>query len=282
MPAAPLATPQPFFLPTAQGRLFAVHHRPSGGAAPSGNILVVPAFNEEMNRCRSIVTAQAQIFAAQGVGTLVLDLYGTGESDGEHGDARWSIWQDNVRVGIDWLDAQPGGCAGLLGIRLGVPLALSVVGNETRQRALIAWQPVVDGKTYFTQFLRTRIAANMDRTDIPKETTATMRAQLAAGASVEVAGYQIHPELAAAIDALRLAELTPPPSLAIAWCEKGSAGDGAISPASDKLLAAWRAAGRDSALMVFDDPAFWALHDRCAAPALLRMTSDWLRTGHGQ
>lgn len=271
--------PRPFFLSGTAGRIFAVYHEPRGDIAPWGNVLVVPPFNEEMNRCRSMVTIQAQALAERGVGTLVIDLYGTGESDGEYGDARWPIWIDNVRQGIEWLDAQAGGCLGLLGIRLGVPLALAALQQDGGQRrSLIAWQPVVDGKTYFTQFMRMRIAANMDRTDIPKETTSGMRAQLSAGRSIEVAGYEIHPELAMAIDDLRLADVRPPESVSTIWFEKGGDEEGAsVSPASRKLLDAWQLAGTEATVSLFDGPAFWALHDRFLAPDLINKTGEWVQ-----
>lgn len=240
-------------------------------------MLVVPPFNEEMNRSRSMVTMQAQALGRLGIGTMVIDLYGTGESDGEHGDARWDIWQENVRHGVEWLDARPGGCIGILGIRLGVPLALSAMRQDGKKRALIAWQPVVDGKTYLTQFMRMRIAANMDRTDIPKETTGEMRAQLAEGKSIEVAGYEIHPELAASIEEQRLAALVPTETLSVAWFEKGSGTENTMSPASERLLEAWRQAGVNVETAVFDGPAFWALHDRFFAPDLITKTSEWLQ-----
>lgn len=278
MSGNPIAIPRPFFLPGSAGDIFAIYHEPAGTVGTWGNVLVVPAFGEEMNRCRSMVTTQAQALARIGVGTLVLDLYGTGESNGEHGDARWDTWCDNVRQGIEWLDAQPGECIALLGIRLGVPLALSVLHEDHKKRSLIAWQPVVDGKTYFTQFMRTRIAANMDRTDIPKDTTSAMRARLAAGKSIEITGYEIHPELAMSIEHLRPNELILPESTSIAWFEKGSEAENAISPASQKLVDTWQLAGRHANVTVFDGPAFWALHDRHLAPGLVKKTLDWVQS----
>ena len=284
MPTAYASAPHPFFIESAPGRLFAVYHRPLGEPC-NGNVLVVPPFNEEMNRCRSMVTRLAQAFAAEGFGTLVVDLYGTGESDGEHAQARWDIWRDNVHDTLTWLDAQPGGCSALLAIRLGAALAIEALQRNARPRALIAWQPVVDGKTYLTQFMRTRIAANMDRTDIAKETTASMRAQLAAGETIEVAGYAINPELAASIDALDLKRMIPPTHVQVAWFEKSAAsaapdeaaGEGELSPASARVLASWRDAGVRVTSGLFDEPAFWAQHHRMLAPGLLRMTADWLR-----
>lgn len=270
------SAPQPFFLTTSEGRLFAVYHEPVG--AIRGNVLVVPAHNEEMNRCRSMVTMQAQELARHGVGTLVVDLFGTGESDGQYNDARWELWLDNVRQARAWLGNKPGDCLALLGIRLGVPLAFESILGETLTPALIAWQPVIDGKQYFTQFMRMRIAGNMDRTDIPKETSSTLRASLNEGKSIEIAGYEIHPEMAAALDNMRLAGLGPAPDVSVAWFEKGNGEGLEISPASRQLLDAWQQAGAQVAVESFDGPAFWALHDRFTAPDLIQKTSSWVQS----
>ena len=268
--------PRPFFLPGSVGRLFCVYHEPVGDLKPWGNLLVVPGFNEEMNRCRSMVTIQAQALARQGVGTMVLDLFGTGESDGEHCDASWDTWLDDIHQAIKWLDEQPGGCVVLLGIRLGFPLAVNALQGDKTARALIAWQPVIDGKNYFTQFMRMKIAANMDRTDIPKETSGGMRAQLAAGEKIEIAGYEIRPELGMAIDSLKLADLVPPESSKLVWFEKSSGPENQLSPASQKFIEGWQVAGQAAEVTLFDGPAFWALHDRFLAPDLVKKTSDWL------
>lgn len=264
--------PTPFFLASLAGRLFAVYHAPKEEVGLRGNILIVPPFNEEMNRCRSMVTLLAQEYSRIGIGTLVLDLYGTGESDGAYGDARWAIWLDNIRQAVDWLQAKPGGCLALHGIRLGVPLALEATASNADVPAVIAWQPVVDGKMYFTQFLRIRLAANMDRLDIPKETTGGMRTQLAGGQSVEVAGYEIHPELAAAIEGINLKGFKPARKMDIFWLEK-SVGEELVLPEnSSALIEGWRQAGGRVEGQVFDGPAFWALHDRFLAPDLLTKT----------
>ncbi|PKO45803.1 MAG: hydrolase 2, exosortase A system-associated [Betaproteobacteria bacterium HGW-Betaproteobacteria-4] len=271
--------PRPFFLPCGKGRLFCVYHEPMGAAECWGNVLVVPAFNEEMNRCRSMVTIQAQALAKAGVGTLVVDLFGTGESDGEYGEARWDIWIDNIRQCVEWLEAtQAGGCSALLGIRLGVPLALEAIRNLPHVKAVVAWQAVTDGKHYLTQFMRMRIAANMDRTDIPKETTGGMRGQLAAGQSIEVAGYEIAPELAHSIDGLRLIDLMPPESVSMAWFEKGTGEEPVISPVSQNLVEGWRQAGRHVDAAAYDAPAFWALYDRYISPELVEKTTEWVQS----
>lgn len=239
-------------------------------------MLIVPGFNEEMNRCRSMVTMQAQALAQIGIGTLVIDLHGTGESTGDYVDGRWDVWLDDIQHAAQWLDGKAGGCVALLGIRLGVPLALSALKTGKMSRALVAWQPVVDGKSYFTQFMRMKIAANMDRTDIPKETTNGMRAQLSAGSSIEIAGYEIHPELGLVLDGLKLAELLPPEASRIVWLERSGGPESSFSPASTAVIESWQAAGTKADVVLFDGPAFWTLHERFIAPDLISKTTEWL------
>jgi exosortase A-associated hydrolase 2 len=266
----------PLFIDGPNGRLFAVHHQPRDTAALRGHVLVVPPFNEEMNRCRSMLTLQARALAGIGLGLLVLDLTGTGDSHGGHVDARWSRWMADLAAGLRWLDTQPGGCRALLGIRLGALLAAQFAAGVGTM-ALALWQPVIDGKSHLTQFFRVRIAAQMDRSDLPKETTASMRAQLAAGHSVEVAGYELHPELAQAIDAASLAAHRPAAGSALLWLENVPEAEATVAPASQQLLARWP--GADVAITVgtFTGPAFWQVHERMVAPQAIAHTTAWFR-----
>lgn len=274
--AAPV--PVPFFMDVPGGRLFAVHHRPADGQPLLGNVLCVPPFNEEMNRCRSMVTLQARALAQVGIGTLLVDLHGTGDSAGEFRDARWSIWLDNIRASIAWLQRQPGGCRFLWGIRLGALLASQVHGEMGADApALMLWQPVVDGKQHFTQFLRIRIAAEMNLVGVPKLTTNSMREQLARGENIEVAGYEIHPDLGQPLDASRLAAVPPAAGKPLLWLEQAIPGMESVSPASQTLLDKWRQAGLTVDVQTFDGAAFWQVHERVTAPDALLKTAAWVK-----
>ena len=268
----------PFFLDGARGPLFAVHHRPSDPTRVQGQVLCVLPFNEEMNRCRSMVTMLALALAGRGLGTLVVDPYGTGDSAGEHADARWELWLDDLGRALNWLDGQPGGCVALWGIRLGAILAATLHGRRAAaDTALLLWQPVADGKTHLTQFLRVKIAAQMDRADLPKETTATMRAALAAGRTVEVAGYALHPELTAAIDAAKLDACPLPAGSRMLWLENTVGDPPDLTPASRLLLQRWPGPGAQVDAVGFAGPAFWQMHERTVAPEAIERSLHWLR-----
>lgn len=268
----------PFFFDTPGGRLFAVHHRPADAVSIRGHILCVPPFNEEMNRCRSMVTLQAQAFAQLGIGTLLLDLHGTGDSAGEYVDARWEIWRSDIRSAVDWLNNQPGGCVGIWGIRLGAILAAETLTSlDLPGAAFLAWQPVVDGKQHFTQFLRMRIAAQMERPHLPKETTNSMREHLAAGSSLEVSGYEIHPEFAAALDAARLDVFPPPPDRTILWLEQAAPDATHAAPASQKVIDVWRAGGANVDVRFFEGPNFWQVAERAISVSAIDATTAWAK-----
>lgn len=279
MPAMETATdavPHPFFLEAPSGRLYAVHHRPTDRAQWRGHVLCVPPFNEEMNRCRSMITLQALALARIGFGTLVVDLHGTGDSAGHYRDARWNIWLEDLRTAYDWLHHQPGGCAGLLGIRLGAILGAQLHAQlATNALALMLWQPVVDGKIHMNQFMRLRIAAQMDRPHLPKETTASMRASLASGNTLEVSGYEVHPELVQSIDASRMTEHAPAAGSEILWLEHAGADTPEVPAASQKAAAEWSAASCLVALQTYSGPQFWQVHERVVTPSIIEQTTAW-------
>jgi exosortase A-associated hydrolase 2 len=271
-------TVDPFFFDAPSGRLFAVHHRPSDAALVRGHVLCVPPFNEEMNRCRSMVALQAQALARYGIGTLLLDLYGTGDSAGDYVDARWQIWQKDIRAAVAWLNSQPGQCRGLWGIRLGVILAAEAMkAIDLAEAALIAWQPVVDGKQHFTQFLRMRIAAQMERPHLPKETTKSMREQLALGKALEISGYEIHPEFAAAIDNAHLDVMSPAPNVPVLWLEQAAPNSPQLVPASQKVVETWRAAGANVDVRYFEGPNFWQVAERAMSMSAIEATLAWAK-----
>lgn len=266
---------EPFFLDVPEGRLYAVYRRPEGPVR--GNILCVQPFNEEMNRCRSMLTLLADALAALGFGLLIVDFLGTGDSSGEYRDGRWPLWRANMETGVAWLERREGGCSALLGIRLGAMLAAEVHGRLGRVgMGLLLWQPVTDGKTHFTQFLRLRLAAQMQRADLPKETTTSLRAQLAEGKTVEISGYEIHPELAHALDELRLDALPMCPGAPVLWLENVPAAGGDISPASRKVLDAWAGLGIHADVRSFEGPQFWQVHERVVAHQAVEATATWV------
>lgn len=268
---------EPFFLDAPGGRVFAVHHRPRDTACVRGHVLCVPPFNEEMNRSRSMMTLQAKALAELGFGMLLVDLHGTGDSEGDHSDARWNIWLDDLRAAQRWLMLQTNGMVAILGVRLGAILAAQIHAELGKSSMpLVLWQPVLDGKVHLTQFLRVRMAAQLDRPELTKETTGSMRQLMAAGEAVEVAGYEIHPELASAIDNARLVAHNLSEECRVLWLENAAQDQLEVSPASKRVMQAWETGGVTVDAVAYAGPAFWQVHERVLAPVVIERTCAWL------
>ena len=138
---------------------------------------------------------------------------------------------------------------------------------------MLLWQPVHSGGAYLTQFLRLRMASDMLGADGGQKTgTAALREQLRAGQALEVAGYELAPELADALDALDLSKMAPPPC-PLHWLDVVAAEGRPLTPASAKLVAAWQAQGAALQARTVAGPAFWGTQEIATCPALLEASS---------
>src|SRR5687768_12103707 len=197
-----------FFLAAAGGERFCVYYPAIG--APLGSVLYVHPFAEEMNKSRRMAALQARTFAARGYNVLQIDLFGCGDSSGDFGEARWALWKNDVRLALEWLGAHARGPVHVWGLRLGALLAADCARENDRFFAsMVLWQPLISGAQFLTQFLRLRLASEMLAGAAGIHDTERLRAELAAGKALEVAGYELAPELAFAIERLDLAALAP-------------------------------------------------------------------------
>jgi exosortase A-associated hydrolase 1/exosortase A-associated hydrolase 2 len=262
---------EPLFLETAGGPRFCLFHRPAGPCA--GALVYVHPFAEEMNKSRRMAALQARAFAARGVAVLQVDLQGCGDSAGDFGEARWEGWKADLAAACAWISERTGCQAGLWGLRLGALLALDYArwAQHPLERLLL-WQPVTNGAAFLTQFLRLRLAGEMLHEQQDGGGTAALRAQLAAGAPLDVAGYTLHPALAAAIDAASAASMAPQ-GCPVHWFELLAAPERPLPPAVTKLAEAWRAQGVDLHLHGVPGPAFWQTPEIAEAPELLTASS---------
>jgi exosortase A-associated hydrolase 2 len=261
---------QPFFLPSAAGRIFCVYFPPQGGIDSGRDVLFFPPFAEELNKSRRMIALQARTLARRGIGVLVPDLYGTGDSDGDFGDARWELWRQDMAAACGWLRSRGSREIVFWGQRMGALLAAAAAGEEKPVK-IVLWQPVVRGALYLTQFLRLRLAADM-MTGGESSTTDDLRRDLKAGSPVEIAGYRLHPELAAAIDTLDLGDLTLPPDTPVAWLELVAAPERPLAHVSRQLVERWRGGGRAvEAIAVCGEP-FWSTPEITEVPELIEVT----------
>jgi len=264
--------PVPLVIEGSRGPLIAFYYAPHAGVPPIGDLLVVPPFVEEMNRCRAMVALQARRLAHLGAGTLVLDPYGTGDSAGEFVEATWAQWRDDLAHGIEWLERCGQGCVALWGIRLGALMAAQLAREHPSIRRLLLWQPVFDGKGFYTQFLRIRIAAELHQANRVKG-TGELRQKSAAGEVIEVSGYEIGPALAAELDSLAVDPGAFAAPMRCEWLEvRTGVEEQTMLPASQRLVEKLRDGGAALTDEVVTGPPFWHVHQRELAPQLIDVT----------
>lgn len=266
---------QPFFARAEDGsERFCIWHGPSGGTR--GLVLHLHALAEEMNKSRRMAAQQARALAEAGFAVLQFDLLGCGDSAGDFGDATWHAWLADTAWAARLLRqraAAPSAPLWLWGHRVGALLAAQAAGpiasaGEDPPRLLL-WQPSLNGKTALQQFLRLRAAADL-LDGSAKGVVESLRHELAAGRAVEVAGYRLHPELAAGLET---ATLTPPPRPSrAAWLEVTPSGPPDLLPASRAAIERWRAAEWQVDAAAVVGPSFWQTPEIEDAPALLART----------
>jgi len=268
----------PFFLDAGGGERFCLYHAPAGDCR--GAFVYVHPFGDEMNRTRRMAALGARALARAGYGVLQIDLAGCGDSSGEFGEARWQGWKDDLALARRWLAERLGRPAGVWGLRLGALLALdhaadlAAAGDEPPR--LLLWQPVLAGATYLTQVLRLRMAGELvganggSSADSPQ----ALRALLGGGSAVEIGGYLLAPELAAALDRLDAVRLAP--AAAVDWFEVVAAPERPAPPAAQRVAAAWqdqrKDAGKEVRLHTVAGPSFWASQEITECPALVEAT----------
>lgn len=271
---------KPFYLPDHSGSLFCIYFPPVTGEVKRA-ILHVPAFAEEMNKSRHMVALQAREFANQGYAVLVLDLFGTGDSAGEFGDATWEIWLQNIATAIEWLKQQGAQTITLWGLRTGALLAMDFAcRGQPKIDHLLCWQPVLSGETFITQFLRLRIAAAIMDSNAPKEKTSDLKRQLLEGQAIEVAGYCLNPDLIKPLLSLRADSMPLQDLKKIAIFEVVANEETQVSMGNSQFLTKLQENAIEASLTKVVGDAFWSTQEITAAPDLITLTNrrveQWL------
>ena len=262
---------EPFFLPAARGERFCIFH-PAAGALRGGIVYLHP-FVEEMNKSRRMAALQSRMLAARGFAVLQIDLFGCGDSSGDFGDASWELWRDDVALGVKWLRERAGGRVTLWGLRLGALLALDAARDcDPAPAGFLLWQPVLSGEQMLTQFLRLRVASEMIAQGAATTGTQDLRRALHAGSRIEIAGYDLAPALAQAMDGLKLADLAPP-GVPVHWLEIVAEAGRTLPPAVQRVADVWASAGVPFEVRCVQGEPFWNTLEIAECPALLAATA---------
>ena len=250
------------------GQRFCLYHA-AHGADLKGLVLYVHPFAEEMNKSRRMAAIQARAMAAAGFGVLQIDLLGCGDSSGDFSEATWQHWVQDVLHAAQWLQAKGDAPLWFWGLRGGCLLAVAAAMQRKQPSQFVFWQATPNGKTHLQQFLRLKMASEL-QSGQAKAAMDALRASLDAGLSVEVAGYGISAPLAKGLEAAKLC--APEQSRRLIWFEMSNREDAALMPASEAVLGEWAAAGCEVHSEIIRGPAFWHTTEIEDAPHLIDAT----------
>lgn len=252
-------------------------HAPVGNISTSA-VVLVPPFAEEMNKSRHMYTVLAERLVECGFNVVLPDLYGTGDSEGDFGDATWQGWLDNLGQCVAHMRAQGVEEFSCVALRSGALLAVDyLLRCDLGLQRLVFWHPVIDGGSYLNQFLRLRLASSIVGGGENRETTKMLKEAFAAGSSVEVAGYALSPALANALEGIALKDVEISRLPHICWFDLvQSEGQGPLL-ANQKLIESWRAAGLSLEYRRVVGEPFWGSVEIVEVPELIQQTVECIR-----
>ena len=261
---------EPFQLAVGGSERLCIWRAPSEGGLRA-RIVHVPAFAEEMNKCRPMVAEASRRLAAQGFGVLEIDLLGCGDSAGDFGDATFEAWLDDIRAAIAWTsEVDADAPLWLWAARGGAPIAARVAHGDPKVSGLLLWQPVLSGRTHLTQFLRVKLASDVVAGGGAGEGTRALRDTLRAGQAIEVAGYALSPALALALD--DAAFTCPEHVTSVVWLEVAAGDAPDLAPPSREAVDALRGPRRRVEAQAVAGATFWQTVEIEHAPALIDAT----------
>ncbi len=258
------------FFPGHSGKLFVIHLRPAAGTPPQA-VMYFPPFAEEMNKTRKAAMVLARRVAAQRHVVLV-DLYGTGDSEGDFSAARWEIWRADMQAMVAWLLTQGVTSLTFWGVRLGCLLAMEVAATCAQVNHIVFWQPVLHGNLFMTQFLRLRAAADMMSGGM-QSSTKELRAAAQHGEILEVAGYEIAPELLLTVDALNVSAFPLSPAIRLDCLEIATGSDLSASRPLQHAVDGWQGRELNAGLNVLTGAPFWATTEIVVPHELIDITA---------
>lgn len=274
--------PFPFFLQSALGSIYGLHLPPAPDLEVRGAILWLQPFAEEANCARRHMMAAARECQAEGYASLLVDLHGTGESEGDLIETRWSTWRQNILDAAAWLRRAHAVPLWLCGVRAGALFAANVAA-DLAPAGLLCWQPITTGKALLDGFLRMKLASEWSQAGSAPagEILKAVRSRLDAGESIEVAGYALSSQLAADLNGLSFVW----PAAAckfVALQEFRSSKDDTQrpdhTPAMLRLHEELRSRGISVATAACSAPAFWQLHETALTRGIGQSACGLMRT----
>ena len=211
------------FVPGVGGRLFCISTKPiETVSGAERTVLIVPPFAEELNRSRRFLTLLRKKLSSLGSTVALIDLFGTGDSEGDFANASVEIWLDDLNRIAELHSPEENGTLCLLGVRSGCLLIEKLLRDTTfaqnpnKVNHIVYVQPEISGYDVVQRMLRTRVAARRFAGD-RSETTDILWTKLENGGSVDTSGYVIGSSLALSMRSLLIDPQALPPVNLARW-----------------------------------------------------------------
>jgi exosortase A-associated hydrolase 2 len=225
-----------------------------------------------MNKSRHVLAAIARSLGALGHTVLLPDLFGTGDSEGDFGDATVDIWRSDLDLARRLLPED--GPLHVLAMRAGALLAVDFARRHCVD-ALTLVHPVTDGARQLDQFLRLGLAGSFLGKG-PRVSIGDLKQRLIDEGHLEVAGYLLSRELAEGLAALRVQESSFGNLGRVNWLELAASAERPLMPTSQLVIDDWLSNGVDVCATVIGCAQFWATQEIAACPALIdAIVSAW-------
>lgn len=198
------------FIRNKEYKVFSVLHKAeSNGQSQNNNLGIVfchPFAEEKLNSHRVLVR-MARNLASQGISCLRFDYMGHGDSEGNFEDATIQTRLSDIQCAVNYLKNKTGiEKVGLLGVQLGATLAALSCKNNLEINPLILISPVIEGKTYIKQCLRSNIATQTVLFKKVIKDRKQLIDELMAGQMVNIEGYLLTKKMYEAMDEISLLE----------------------------------------------------------------------------
>ncbi len=249
-----------------------VSHKPPGPPHPAHWVLVVPPLFEDLNKSRRTLSLLGRTLAEQGLGCLLPDLYGTGDSEGDVSAATWDTWIADLTRTHAWLLQEGARRVDLLALRGGALLGWDWLAGATAEiPVFILWHPVINGRQAVQHLLRLHLAGGLLGRE-GSESVASLRAGLAQTGWIEIAGYRLSAELVASLEGSALGAPGPRRIGRVEWYQVVSAPGQVIPPSVDQCAQTWNEAGIPTGVRAIEGDTFWASQEIVEGTSLVAAT----------
>ena len=227
---------KPFFFQIGKHQLFAMLHEPDDVSKNQNKgIVLCSPFAEEKLWSHRVFVNFSRLLANLGYSCLRFDYRGHGDSDCRFEETTIQTRIDDICQAVSVLRKKsPVEQVGVLGLRLGATLAV-LSSKKVETDFLVLWDPILDGRKYIQQCLRSNLATQMAIHRKILQTRDQLIDDLDKGKHANIDGYLISKDLYQQIIKINLINEEMFPSLPTLFCKIESFA-GHRSPNDNKLM----------------------------------------------